>query len=178
MRKLFIPLVAFLLFISESMFVNILSGELSGDKIFVPRFLMIFLVFLSVYSYPRTAMWYSFFIGLAFDIVYTEILGIYLAIFPIITYVMTKTMKILQNNIFVVSLMALFAVAIVETIAFGVYFILGIGNLPFQEFLSIRLVPTLILNAIAIAILAYPLKQKILKYDDENSSETLFRKRS
>lgn len=179
MKKLYIPLLALVIFLSESIFVTTFSGEFfTGDKIFVPRFLMIFLVFMAVYSGNRTALYYSFVIGILFDVVYTEILGIYLFIFPLITYGISKVMKILQNNIFVVSFMSLVAIAILEMIVYGMNALLGFVSMTFQQFLSDRLVPTLILNAIVILIIAYPLRKFLLKYSEEENNEILFRKKT
>lgn len=179
MKKLYVPLLAVLIFISESIFVTTFSGDFfTGDKMFIPRFLMIFLVFMSVYCNSRTALYYSMVIGLVFDVVYTEVLGVYLFVFPLITYAISKIMKILQNNIFVVSFMSLIAIAFLETIIYGMNSLLGFSVLTFQQFLLERLVPTLILNAVVIIIVAYPLRKFMLKHSEEDNNELLFRKRS
>lgn len=179
MKKLYIPFLAAFIFIFESMFVNLFIGDLiNSERIIVPRFLMIFFVFLAVYSYHRTALWYSLIIGVVFDIVHTGILGIYLSVFPVITYIVSKTMKILQNNIFIVSIVSLVAVALLEVVIAAANFILGLSDMTFQEFSTIRLLPTLALNLIAVIIFAYPFKLVITKYADDESNEMLFRKRS
>lgn len=179
MKKLYVPLLAVLIFISESIFVTTFSGDFfTGDKMFIPRFLMIFLVFMSVYYNSRTALYYSMVIGLVFDVVYTEVLGVYLFVFPLITYAISKIMTILQNNIFVVSFMSLIAIAFLETIIYGMNSLLGFSVLTFQQLLLERLVPTLILNAVVIIMVAYPLRKCMLKHSEEDNNELLFRKRS
>ena len=179
MKKLYIPLLAVLIFISESIFVTTFSGEVfSSDKMFIPRFLMILLVFMSVYCNSRVALYYSVVIGLVFDVVYTEILGVYLFVFPLITYTISKIMKVLQNNIFVVSFMSLIAVAFLETIIYGMNSLLGFAVLTFQQFLIDRLVPTLILNTVVVVIAAYPLRKFMLKHSEVDNNELLFRKKS
>ncbi len=179
MKKLYIPLLAVLIFISESIFVTTFSGEVfSSDKMFIPRFLMILLVFMSVFCNSRVALYYSVVIGLIFDVVYTEILGVYLFVFPLITYTISKIMKVLQNNIFVVSFMSLIAVAFLETIIYGMNSLLGFAVLTFQQFLIDRLVPTLILNTVVVVIAAYPLRKFMLKHSEVDNNELLFRKKS
>jgi len=178
-KKLIVPFLAVLIFISESIFVTTLSGEFfNSDKLFIPRFLMIFLVFLAVYCNNRTALYYSVIIGLVFDVVYTEILGVYLFVLPVITYAISKVMNILQNNVFVVSLLAVMAVAFLETVIYGMNYMLGFASMTFQQFLSIRLVPTLLLNTVATIILAYPLRKFLLQHCAEDNNEFLFRKKS
>ncbi|MGM9926557.1 MAG: rod shape-determining protein MreD [Bacillus sp. (in: firmicutes)] len=179
MKKFYIPLVVLGLFILESLFVNILSAQLfHSERIYVPRFLIIFFTFFAVYGNNRSAIWYSMVVGLLFDIVYTEILGIYMFVFPVVTYLVCKAMKILQNNIFMVSVIALVAIALTEVIVYFVNAILGFAPMSLQVFSTIRLLPTLLLNLVAIIIFAYPFKQVIVKYSTEDSKDVLFRKRS
>ncbi|MFS0780757.1 rod shape-determining protein MreD [Bacillus sp. 1P06AnD] len=177
MRKLAIPLVAVLLFISESLFSSIFSGEIvHGDWIFVPRFILIFLVFYAVYGKYWPALWYGMVMGLIYDITYTEILGIYLFMFPIVTYLISKVMKILQNNIIIVSIMSLVAIVILEFIVYGFNLILGFTDISVQDFLTIRLLPTLLLNLVVLAIFAYPLRRLFLKYATEENGDSIFNK--
>lgn len=177
MRKLFIPLFIVFVFLFESLFLNIFIGEFyHGHLIFVPRFLMIFFVFFTVFGNYRKAVIYSAVAGFLFDVVYTEILGIYLFVLPIITYLISKLMKILHNNLFMVSLMSIVAVAMLEIIVYGFNFILGFAHMSFQEFASVRLLPTLGMNAIIVILVAYPIRKFIVKYATEESSELLFRK--
>ncbi|WP_050615919.1 rod shape-determining protein MreD [Bacillus testis] len=178
MRKFAIPLAAALIFIVESVFVSIFSGNLfNSDWIVVPRFIMIFLVFFAVYGKYWPALWYGMVLGLVYDITYTEILGIYLFMYPIVTYMISKTMKILQNNLLIVSIMSLFSIVMLEFIVYGFNLILGFTDFTVQEFLAIRLLPTLLLNAIVLLVAAYPLKQLFLKNATEDSGgDTLFMK--
>ncbi|MGM9923783.1 MAG: rod shape-determining protein MreD [Bacillus sp. (in: firmicutes)] len=179
MRKLIIPLFIAFVFLFESIFVQIVIGEMyHGNLIFVPRFLMILFVFLAVFGDYRKAAIYSAVAGIVFDITYTGILGIYLFVFPIITYVISKAMNILHNNIFMVSFMSLVAVAMLEIISYGFNFILGFAHVTFQEFALERLLPTLGLNAIVIILTAYPIRKFILKYATQDNGDLLFGKRS
>ncbi|WP_042345592.1 rod shape-determining protein MreD [Bacillus massiliigorillae] len=178
MRKLFIPLFIVCIFLFESLFVNIFIGEFyHGHLILVPRLLMIFFVFFTVFGNYRAAVIYSAVTGFVFDIVYTEVLGIYLFVLPIITYLISKLMKILHNNIFMVSVMSVVAVAMLEIIVYGFNFILGFANMSFQEFALVRLLPTLGLNAIIVILVAYPVRKFIVKYATEESNELHFRNR-
>ena len=71
--KIRVFLLAVLVFISEGIFVEVFSGPLyKTDYILVPRFIMIFLVFLTVYGKKEMAIWYGFGLGIFYDVVYTE----------------------------------------------------------------------------------------------------------
>ncbi|WP_108669446.1 rod shape-determining protein MreD [Peribacillus acanthi] len=164
MRKLILPLIAGFIFISESLFVNIFLGDLLISKnIFVPHFIMIFLMFLAVYGTRRTALVYALILGIMFDVVYTEVLGIYLFAFPVITFLFSSFMKVLQNNILIVSIMTLLSIAILEVTIFQMNLIIGVASMSYHEFATVRLLPTLALNAAAVVIFSYPLKKQIEK---------------
>lgn len=179
MKKLYIPICLALLFVFESLFSNLFSeGFFNSDYLFVPRFLIIFFVFFVVYGNRRSVIVYGAIVGLIFDITYTEILGIYLFVFPVIIYLVSKAMKVLQNNIFMVSLISLVTVVLLEFIMYGVNYILGFANETLQEFMMIRLLPTLLLNLVFIIIFAYPFKQLFVKYATDESQDSFFRKRS
>lgn len=163
MKKLLLPIIAILIFISESLFVNLFSGELfNSERIFVPRFLIIFLVFLAVYGTYKLAILYALMIGLVFDVVYTEILGIYLFVFPVLIYLIAKLAKILQNHLFIVSILSLLAISLLEVAVYQINLIIGFADMTYKEFVLIRLLPTLVLNAAAVIILSYPLKKRLL----------------
>jgi rod shape-determining protein MreD len=163
-RKSILPLLAGVIFISESLFVNIFLGDqLKSEKIFVPHFIMIFLMFLAVYGTRRTALIYAFILGIMFDVVYTEVLGIYLFAFPIITFLLSGLMRVLQNNILLVSIITVLSIAILEVTIFQMNLIIGVASMTYQEFATMRLLPTLALNAAAVVILSYPLKKQIEK---------------
>ena len=177
MKKLYIPLLAVIFFVSESIFVSISGQVFSTDYILVPRFLFMFLVFLVAYSNIRVALIYSVITGFIFDVTYTEIWGIYLFALPLITYMMKKAMTVLQNNIFTLSLLSIVSVIVIEFVSYFMNSILGFVSMTFQEYTTIRLLPTLLLNTIVIVVLAYPLKKVMIKYVNVDSQDRMFGKK-
>ena len=73
-------------------------------------------------------------------------------------------MKILQSNIVLVSLVALTGVALLEFGVYGMNLIIGYTNMSFSGFVDSRLFPTLLLNAIFILLVAFPLKKYLDHY--------------
>ncbi|KAB2338711.1 rod shape-determining protein MreD [Cytobacillus depressus] len=160
MRKLLLPLLLMLLFIGESIFVELMPEHLfGGSNIIAPRFLIVALLFLTVYGPRRYGILYSFVFGLLFDVVYTEIIGIYLFMFPLVAYIILKLMKILQTNIVIVSIMVIIGIMLLELGVYEMYFLIHKTNMDFSTFLSLRLLPTTIFNMIFVILAAYPLKK-------------------
>lgn len=165
MRKFYLPLFFSFLFILESLFVQFLPESLIDGQygILVPHFLLISVFFLTVYGNEKRGIIYGVIFGFLFDIIYTEILGVYLYLYPITTYIVSKIMKVLQVNIVIVSLASLVGVAVLEIAVYELNSLIGLTTLDFMTFLGWRLFPTLLLNAIFLLIAAYPLKRQFEK---------------
>ena len=160
MKRVLLPLLIIFLFIAESIFVELLPAKVfGGNYIIVPRFLIVAILFLTVYGPKKYWLYYAFIFGLLFDVVYTEIIGIYLFLFPVIAYLIAMLMKILQTNLVIVSLATLLGVLLVELGSYEFNFLIHRTDMDFSSFLSIRLLPTLLLNFIFIVIVAYPFKK-------------------
>lgn len=165
MRRFLLPFLLLFLFIAESLFVELTPAELFGNgQIAVPRFLIVSLLFLTIYGSKKYGIIYGLIFGLLFDVVYIEIIGIYLFLFPVIAYIITKLIKILQTNIAMSSIIVLFGVALLEAGAYQMNFLINRTDMDFSSFLSSRLVPTIILNLIFIILTAYLFKWQFEKF--------------
>ena len=172
MKHFILSLVALLFFVFESIFAQLFAGDVFGsNNILVPRFMMIFVFFLTMYGSRKMGMLYGAILGLTYDVVYTEILGIYMFLLPFLAYLISKSMKILQNNILITCLMALVFTALVEGVSYQMNHILTFADMGFGEFTERRFIPTLILNLIFIIISCYPLKRLMEKFDLQGEME-------
>jgi rod shape-determining protein MreD len=166
-RRFLLPLILLALFIGESIFVQVTPHDLLGSgKIAVPRFLMGALLFLTIFGSKKHGILYSLLFGLLFDIVYVEIIGIYLFLFPVIAFITTKLMRILHMNIAVASIIVLLGITLLEAGVYQMNLLIHHTDMVFSVFLSSRLLPTLMLNAIFIILAVYPLKRLSEKFAD------------
>ncbi|WP_445490132.1 rod shape-determining protein MreD [Niallia sp. 03133] len=168
MRKYLVGGLLALMFMLESIFVELLPAELfHSNRILVPHFLILAIFFLSIYGSRNIGIIYAFAFGIMFDIVYTEILGIYFFVFPFVVYICSKIMKIFHSNILIVSIVSLLGITILEMVVYEMIFIIHRTSMDFNSFLNLRLFPTLILNTAFLIIVAYPFKRFFEKYADE-----------
>jgi rod shape-determining protein MreD len=171
-RKAFLPIIISLCFLFESVFVELLPAELfKSSSIFVPHFLMVAITFVTVYISQKHGIMYGFIFGILFDIVYTEIIGIYLFMFPLVAYITSWIMRILQTNIILVSFVAILGVGFLELGVYEMNFLIGRTDMIFASFMDIRLVPTLILNLIFIILVSYPLRKYLDLYAEALRNE-------
>jgi rod shape-determining protein MreD len=164
-KKLLLPLLFVLLFLLESIFVQFLPAKPFGfDKVFVPHFLFEAILFLTIFVGTKQGIIYAMIFGFAFDIVYVEVLGIYLFLYAIVAYIVSKIMHAMHANLLISSVVTLFGIAILEIGVYEMNTIIHVTSLDFTSFLNMRLYPTLLLNAAFILILGYPLKRYFEKY--------------
>jgi rod shape-determining protein MreD len=158
MSKYILPLFLSLLLIAENMFVTIFSPiSLGGQSIVVPHFLFIGLLFITLYYDAKLGVIYGAIFGFIFDVVNTEIIGIYLACFPFFTFLISQAMKVLYANLFVRSLLAIIWIAGLEYLVYGLNYLFGYTTMDNAFFMVHRLIPTLLLNAFVLLFAAYPL---------------------
>lgn len=165
MKKLLLPLLFVFLFLLESVFVQLLPEKPFGfDKILVPHFLFAAILFLTIFVGKKQGIIYAMIFGFVFDIVYVEILGIYLFLYTLVAYVVSKIMHAMHANFFISSFVTLIGIALLELGVYEMDTIIHVTSLGFMSFLNMRLYPTLLLNAIFILIFGYPLKRYFEKY--------------
>jgi rod shape-determining protein MreD len=163
-KKWALPFLAVVCFVSESIFVDLWpKNHLYIDYFFVPRFFLIFIVFTAIYIGRTRAMIYGLIFGVLYDCAYTELLGVYAFAFPLIAYIVAKAMKVFHQHWLIACFLGLFSIAILELYVYGIQLLIGRTNMPFQAFCFRRLWPTLLLNAVFLVLLSYPLKQRLVK---------------
>lgn len=157
MSKYVLPLLLAILFILENLYVSNVSPTILGDNaILIPHFLFFGLLFITLYYDQKKALLYGVIFGLIYDIVYIEIIGIYLAAFPLFIYLISQAMKVLYANLFIRSILVLIWTAALEYLVYGLNILFGFTTMDNSYFINHRLFPTLLLNALFILIFAYP----------------------
>lgn len=164
MRKLFLPFLAVVFFVSESLFIELWPKHIWYEQyVFVPRFLLIFVLFVTIYATRTYGMAYGVIFGGLYDIVYTEMLGVYMFAFPLIAYIAAKAMKWVHNYLLVACFLSIGFITVLELYVYGIQLLTGKTAMPFEQFYSYRLLPTLLVNALFLLLFSYPLKQRLIK---------------
>lgn len=164
MKRIVLPLILSVCFIVESLFAEFFPNGIFGiHKIFVPHFLLVMLILMGIYYVRNRTILYAFIFGLLFDAFYTGILGVYLFVFPLIVYITSSLMKVLQANLFVSAIVTLVDIAIAEFIVYGLNILILKTTMPAIDFVNLRLIPTLILNIVFYFIIFYPVRKYLLR---------------
>lgn len=175
-RKWWIAVIAIILFGVESIFAFIFPASLFPDDwIFVPRFLFVFFLMVTVYYDEKAGLLCAFLFGFFMDLVFTQILGIYLFWYPAIAWLVARLMKVIHNHLLIMNFICLLAISALE---FGVYFfnkVLQITSMDVATFAENRLVTVLALNFVFFVLFSYPLKKYLTEiYLEKQEEEGMF----
>ncbi|MCP8967319.1 rod shape-determining protein MreD [Ectobacillus ponti] len=164
MKKAVLPLLLLFVFLLESIFSAIAPTNLFGEHTIVaPRFLLVVLLLITIYYNAAQGIYLACIYGLLVDIVYTELIGVYVFAYPLLAYLVSNAMRILQVNFLIVSVLVLFGVAGLEYYVYGLLRLLGRTDMAHAVFFADRLLPTLLLNGIFLVLFSFPLRKLLLR---------------
>lgn len=163
-RLIFFPIL-FLLLIFEGIALKLLPEMLINiNLLIVPHWVFIFLVLMALF-YDRSITYYSIiyacFFGLLVDVVYTNVLGVYMFAYPVAIYVIYLLKGVFHTNFYTSILMTTIGLCVTEIIIHFIYLTVDITDMLWLDSVVNRLLPTILANIILLIIL-YPLFKNML----------------
>lgn len=165
MSRLLFFIILFFVLIFEGIALKLLPETIiNTNLLIVPHWGFIFLVLMALF-YDQTESYYSVLyaciFGFLVDIVYTNILGVYMFTYPVAIYVIHLLKRVFHTNIYTAILMSTIGLIVTETIIHFIYLTVDITDMFWIDNIFNRLIPTIIANIILLVIL-YPLLKNIL----------------
>jgi rod shape-determining protein MreD len=162
MMRFFIPLIAVVLFYLEPVFGAFSPLDLNETLYFmVPRFLIMYLIFVSIYYDKKRAILYGLLFGLLYDVYYIDIIGLYSVLYPLMCLAAGAAVKHVHQNLVVSTTLSLILVALLELILYVFFSIISLKTMEFTVFLTTRLLPTMIANSIFLIMLGWAFRNLI-----------------
>lgn len=150
---------------------------LSGKTIIVSHWVFIFLILVTAFydeSHTYFSVFYAVIFGLLIDLVYTELLGIYMFSYAIVIYIVHQLNKLFQPNLYMMILVAIIGVSLADVTINLLYSVIGRNNLLWGSYAFYRLLPTILANIIFL-ILFYPIvKNQLIAWRSQQSKGRLF----
>lgn len=163
MIRFLVIFISVLLFYMEPIFGLFSPIELHGEfYVLVPRFLIMYLIFVSIYYDRKRAMMFGLFFGLLYDVFFIDIIGLYSFIFPLMCLVASFISKYIHQHLLVATIISLILVAVVELLLFLFYTFIGIKSMTFADFYHYNLIPTMIANLVFIVMFGWGFKYILL----------------
>ena len=162
MIRFIIPLISVILFFLEPVF-SLFSPVSIADVSYtlVPRFVIVYLIFVTVYYGRKEAMIYGIILGLLYDMYHIDIIGVYTFLYPVICYLSAMIIRQIHRHVITVMLLSLMMVALLELLSFFFAILIALTTIGFEEFIVIRLMPTMVANSMFVAMFGYLFKRLI-----------------
>lgn len=163
MIRFLVIIISVLLFYMEPIFGLFSPIKINGDFfVLVPRFLIMYLIFVSIYYDRKRAMLFGLFFGLLYDVFFIDIIGLYSFIYPLMCLVASLVVKYVHQHLLVATVLTLILVAVVELLLFFFYTFIGIKSMTFVDFYKFNLLPTMIANFVFLAMFGWGFKYILL----------------
>lgn len=171
MKQLYFSIFLFLLLALEGIAFELLpSTFVDGNLMFIPHWIYIFLLFIVLF-YDNEFTYYSIIYGIVFglliDIVYTDVLGVYMFAYPVSLYVIKELKNFFHTTIYITIILGIIGLAITDIIILTVYLAVGIVDISWASYFTYRLLPTIVANIIFLLFLYPMLKNRLLKWQEE-----------
>lgn len=162
MVRWMLPAIAVVLFLVEPTF-SMLSPIRMGENalIIVPRFLILFLIFVAVYYNRKRAYIYAALFGLLYDVIYIDVIGLYTGLYVGVCFIAAWCVKFIHQHILIVTILAMLLMSVMEIILYYFYGFTGVTDMSIMEFLLHRLLPTVGANFIYLLLLGWAFKYVI-----------------
>lgn len=166
MRKIYVPLILFFLVVLEGVSQDLLPESISSnDIILVSHWVFIFLILIASFFDENNSFYalvFALIFGLLIDIVYTDLLGIYMFAYTITIFIYQQTIRYFQTNFIMVFLFTILSLFLVDHIIYLLYMVIGKISLPWKVYFFQRMLPTLLANIVFFLILFPIFKNRLL----------------
>lgn len=175
MKRFIIPLILFIFVVLEGVAIDLLPDVLIINHfLIVPHWVFIILVLVSVF-YDTNDTFYAVIYGLIFgllvDIVYTNLLGVYMFAYPLGIYIVHQLKRLFQANFMIVVCQTIISLFVVEIFIVFAYTITGSIHIVVESVILDRVIPSVLANVVFLCIM-YPLLQnKLLQWKKEQLSQ-------
>ncbi|GGB28222.1 rod shape-determining protein MreD [Virgibacillus dakarensis] len=171
MKRLFLPLILFLIVILEGVSLELLPTRLvTGELLIIPHWPLVFLVCISIFydkENTYTSVFYAIIFGMLIDVVYTGILGVYMFTYALVIYIVRGLKKLLHANFYVTLLLGFLGIAMADFIIYIIFSVIDLADMTLVHYLVYRLLPSILANLLFLLVL-YPLVRKpLIKWGDE-----------
>jgi rod shape-determining protein MreD len=153
------------LFVIESTLLQVVVPDTWGSFVLVPRFTLVFLIFLSLYIGRRRAFFLGLIFGLFYDILFGGVIGIYAFSMAFVPYFCALAYRYFQLNMLLILLTVFLGVYTHETVVYLLYHLFGLTA---NDYSLYQYLPTAMLNSVFAAVVFKPVNRMLSTIDDRH----------
>lgn len=170
MSRVYLVVILFVLLALEGVALDFLpTGIVKSDSIIVSHWVFVFTFYIALYfdtDKTYNGVIFAAIFGLLIDIVYTNILGVYMFAYFVSIYLVFIMGRSIRVNLLGAILLGIVGLTIVDSIIYFIYYFIGVTYIPLGDYAYYRLLPTVLAN-IVFLIMLYPLLYKRLAHWQE-----------
>ncbi|MFC7060774.1 rod shape-determining protein MreD [Halobacillus seohaensis] len=171
MMRFFIAIFLLILLVMQGMAMSLLPAKIVySDLLVTPHWVLCFIMLVAIFfdkDDTYHSVWYGIIFGLLIDVVYTGVLGVYMVTYAIVAYVIHGLQKWFHANFIASLLLVMVGIALADTLLYIVYSFVQITDISWGDYSILRLLPTILANALFFIII-YPLmKSRVERWSDE-----------
>lgn len=170
MSRVYLVVILFVLLALEGVALDFLpTGIVKSDSIIVSHWVFVFTFYIALYfdtDKTYNGVIFAAIFGLLIDIVYTNILGVYMFAYFVSIYLVFIMGRSIRVNLLGAILLGIVGLTIVDSIIYFIYYFIGVTYISLGDYAYYRLLPTVLAN-IVFLIMLYPLLYKRLAHWQE-----------
>ncbi|MBM7572030.1 rod shape-determining protein MreD [Aquibacillus albus] len=171
MHRFYLPFFLLLTIVIEGVAYDFLPRSLvAGNWMIIPHWLFVFLIMITIFfDFEDTyySVLYAIIFGLIVDIVYTNVIGVYMFIYAIVIYFIHGIRKVLHTNVFVALLSCIIGVGLADLGIYIIYYFIGINDVLWNNYIIYRLAPTVIANVLFFLVIYPFIKRKLIRWSSQ-----------
>jgi len=163
--RVYLVVILFTLLALEGVALDFLPAIIiESETIIISHWVFIFTFYIALYYDTENTyhgVIFAAIFGLLIDIVYTNILGVYMFAYFVSIYLIFIMGRSIRVNLLGAILLGIVGLTIVDFIIYFIYYFIGVTYIAIDDYAYYRLLPTILANIIFLIIL-YPLLYKRL----------------
>lgn len=172
MKQLLLSGTLFVLFLIEGTVFQVFAPEQYDFEFqLIPRFVTVVVLLVGIYISPMFGVIFGMIFGLLHDLIYTDLVGVYLFGIAVSAYIIGYLSKVFQLNLFIALVLVLLGVSMVEFYVYELFSLINITNLSFHSFFYDRYLPSLLMNGIFMLIVYFPVKRLLEELSESRRQE-------
>lgn len=163
MKRLLIPLALLITLALQGVAIELATGFTSMQNVYIiSHWVFVFVICITVFfdgEHTYYGIAYGVIFGLLVDIVYTDMLGTYMLGYGLAMFILQGIKSAFYANVYTTMVLVTIGIVLADLFIHGIYFMLGIVDIPFGTYVWTRLLPTVLANIIFLLLL-YPFVYK------------------
>ncbi len=167
MKRLLLPFMLLIVLAVQGVAIEIAMSFSSMQHVYIiAHWVFVLLICIAMFfdtDHSYFAVGYGVLFGLLADVVYTDMLGIYMLGYGIALFIVQGIRKAFHANVYTTMLMLILGIIVADTFIHLIYTMVGIVDIPLWDYIWTRLLPTILANTIFL-LLVYPFVHKRLSH--------------